>query len=67
MTLTSDTFMVEIIEYLAKEVQHMWWEEGSVQCVLAVAWNVELGGRDFGAATRSMFKALCSKMTMSEK
>lgn len=26
--------MVEIIEYLAKEVQHMWWEEGSVHCAL---------------------------------
>ena len=59
--------MVEITEYLAKECMCMWWGEGSVHYVLAVAWDVELGDRDFEAATLSMFKALCSKMTMSEK
>lgn len=67
VTLTSDAFMVEITEHLAKEVQCMWWGEGSVDCVLAVAWDVELGDRDSEAATISMFKALCSKMSMSEK
>lgn len=47
VTSTNDAVVVEITKYLAKEIWCTWWEEGSVHWVLALAWDVGLGDRDF--------------------